>query len=99
MFDSKSKFYNHDKLVLIYKSIDNIADKANKLPPSTNKHKFVKILKIVNKILQQGQGLKILTPNQMLSRLPISLAQLKAGNSSEKLKTEIKQLFYSLYRS
>ena len=96
MFDSKSKFYNHDKLVLIYKSTDNIADKANKLPPSTNKHKFVKILKIVNKILQKGQGLKILTPNQMLSRLPISLAQLKAGNSSEKLKTEIKQLFYSL---
>ena len=35
---------------------------------------------------QQGQGLKILTPNQMLSRLPISLAQLKAGNDSGKLK-------------
>ena len=34
---------------------------------------------------QQGQGLKILTPNQMLSRLPIPLAQLKAGNNSEKL--------------
>ena len=48
---------------------------------------------------QQGQGLKILTPNQMLSRLPISLAQLKAGNNSEKLKNEIRQLFYSLYRS
>ena len=48
---------------------------------------------------QQGQGLKILTPNQMLSRLPISLAQLKAGNNSEKLKNEIRQLLYSLYRS
>ena len=35
----------------------------------------------------------------MLSRLPISLAQLKAGNNSEKLKNEIRQLFYSLYRS
>ena len=35
----------------------------------------------------------------MLTRLPISLAQLKAGNNSEKLKNEIKQLFYSLYRS
>ena len=44
-------------------------------------------------------GLNILTPNQMLSRLPISLAQLKAGNNSEKLKNEIRQLFYSLYRS
>ena len=65
------------------------------------------ILGIINKILdfnkeiqkQQGSGLKILTPNQMLSRLPISLAQLKAGNNSEKLKNEIRQLLYSLYRS
>ena len=38
---------------------------------------------------QQGQGLKIQTPNQMLSRLPISLAQLKAGNNSENLKTKL----------
>ena len=41
---------------------------------------------------QQGEGVKILTPNQMLNRLPISLAQLKAGNNSEKLKNEIRQL-------
>ena len=65
-----------------------------------------KILKIVEEILdfnnkqnQIGKGLKILTPNQMLSRLPISLTQLKAGNNSEKLKNEIRQLLYSLYRS
>ena len=48
---------------------------------------------------QQGKGVKILTTNQMLSRLPISLAQLKAGNNSVKLKNEIRQLLYSLYRS
>ena len=48
---------------------------------------------------QQGQGLKILTPSQMFIILPISLAQLKAGNNSAKLKNEIRQLFYSLYRS
>ena len=48
---------------------------------------------------QQGQGLKMLTPNQMLSRLPIALAQLKAGNNSQKLINEIRQLLYSLYRS
>ena len=48
---------------------------------------------------QKGEGLKILTPDQMLSRLPIFLAQLKAGNNSEKLKNEIRQLLYSLYRS
>ena len=64
-----------------------------------------KIIDIVERILelnsenQLGKGLKILTPNQMLSRLPITLAQLNAGNNSEKLKNEIRQLFYSLYRS
>ena len=47
---------------------------------------------------QKAAGLKILTPNQMLSRLPISLAQLKAGNNSEKLKNEIRQTLYSSYR-
>ena len=45
----------------------------------------------------KGHGLKMLTPQQMLSRLPISLAQLKAGNNSQKLKNEIRQLLYSLY--
>ena len=48
---------------------------------------------------QIGQGLKILTPNQMLSRLPIFLAQLKAGNNSQKFKNEIRQLLHSLNRS
>ena len=48
---------------------------------------------------QEGQGLKILTPDQMLSGLPITLAQLKAGNNSEKLKNKIRKLLYSLYRS
>ena len=52
-----------------------------------------------NKQKQEGQGIKILTPNQMLSRLPISLAQLQAGNNSNKLKNEIRQLLYSLYCS
>ena len=48
---------------------------------------------------QEGQVLKILTPDQRISRLPTSLAQLKAGNNSEKLKIEIRQLLYSLYSS
>ena len=48
---------------------------------------------------QQGQGLKILTPNQMFSRLPITLAQLKAENNFEKLKNEIRQILYTLYQS
>ena len=52
-----------------------------------------------NKQNQEGKGLKILTSNQMLSRLPITLVQLKVGNNSEKLKNEIRQLLYSLYCS
>ena len=47
----------------------------------------------------EGQGLKILTPDQMLCRLAITLAELKAENNSEKLKNEIRQLLYSLFRS
>ena len=64
------------------------------------------IIKIVEKILkfnkqnqQTREGIKILTPNQMLSRLLIALAQLQAGNNSNKRKNEIRQLLYSLYCS
>ena len=86
-----------------------LIDLKNKIKEMSEDEKKIekpdKILKIVEEILkfnkqkQSGQGLKILTPNQMLSRLPITLAQLKAGNNSEKLKNEIRQLLYSLYRS
>ena len=44
-------------------------------------------------------GLKILTPKQILQRLPIALAQVKAGNNSECLLNEIRQIVYSLYQS
>ena len=60
---------------------------------------------IVEKILdfsyqnQEKQGVKILTPGQILSRLPITLVQLKAGINSEELKNEIRQLLYFLYLS
>ena len=60
---------------------------------------IVELILYFNQQNQAGQRLKMLTPNQMLSRLPISLVQLKAGNNSEKLKTEIRQLLYFLYRS
>ena len=45
-----------------------------------------------------GEGLKILTPKQMLQRLPIALAKVKAGNTSENLLNEIRQIIYSLHR-
>ena len=47
----------------------------------------------------EGTGLKILTPKQMLQRLPIALAQVKGGNNSESLLNEIRQIVYSLYQS
>ena len=47
---------------------------------------------------KQGKGLKTLTPNQMLSRLPITLAQLKAGNNSEKLKNEIRYILFTVQK-
>ena len=90
---------------MIFFSLDNLKrnEVAEELPLNENVEEN-KILKTVEKILvfkrqKQGKGLKILTPNQMLSRLPISLAQLKAENNSEKLKNDIRQLMYSLYRS
>ena len=46
-----------------------------------------------------GKGLKILTPKQMLQRLPIALAQVKAGNNSQNVLNEIRQIVYSLYQS
>ena len=64
-----------------------------------------KIVNIIKTILdfytqfQTGQRLKILTPDQILSRLPLTSAQMQAGKSSEKLKNEIQLLLFSLYRS
>ena len=66
---------------------------------------YNKIINIVERIFyfnqleQKEEGLKILTPNQVFSRLPIILAQVKTRNNSEKLKSKIRQLLYSLYRS
>ena len=97
----------NSKLVNVIKS--GLSDSKNKIENMREEEKEIEkpseIIDIVEKILefnkqnQQGQGLKILTPDQMLSRLPITLAQLKAGNNSQKLINEIRQLLYSLYRS
>ena len=82
-----------------------IRDLKDEIEEMSEDEKTDKIIKLVEEILkfneqqQSGQGLKILRPNQMLSKLPITLAQLKAGNNSEKLKNKIRQLLYSLYCS
>ena len=86
-------------LKLLKEEIKEMPKKERKIEKSDNIVKIVKRVLKFNKQKQSGEGIKILTPNQMLSRLPISLAQLEAGNNSNKLKNEIRQLLYSLYRS
>ena len=88
--------------------VESINEKLNKMTKiiknAPEDEEYKNIIDIVERILelnsekQLGVGLKILIPNQVLSRLPITLAQLKEGNNSEKLRHEIRQLLYSLYR-
>ena len=72
-------------------------------PKQKSKDKVIKLYSDYAKIIsgakskpKQGTGLKILTPKWMLQRLRIALAQVKAGNNSENLLNEIKQVAYSL---
>ena len=81
------------------KEINKMSEKEKDIEKPDKIVDIVEDILSFNKQNQKGQGLKILTPKQMLSRLPITLAQLKAGNNSEKFKNEIRQLLYSLYRS
>ena len=106
LYETKSKKKKNNELVEeVKKRWSNLKDEFEKMSEDEKEiEQPDRILKIVKEILefnrqQQGQGLKILTPNQMLSRLPVTLAQLKPGNNSEKLKNEIRQLLYFLYRS
>ena len=87
------------------KECNNLVNKAEqiaKLRSTEHRQKMLKMFNYLGEMFNgktEGQGLKILTPDQMLSRLAITLAELKAENNSEKLKNEIRQLLYSLYRS
>ena len=90
---NKELFKNH------FSFFKEMSEEERKIGKPDQIVKIIKRILNFNKKKQKGKGLKILTPNQMLSRLPITLTQLKAGNDSEKLKNEIRQLLYSLYRS
>ena len=86
------------------KKYNDLVNKAEQITKLRSTEPWQKMLKILNYLEifnwpTEGKVLKILTPDQMLSRLPITLTQLKAGNNSEKLKNEIRQLLCSLYRS
>ena len=96
--------YKNNNLVNVIKS--GLSDLKNEIENMGEEEKEIEkpnqIIDIFEEILdfnkqnQQGKKLKILTQYQMLSRLPITLAQLKAGNNSQKLINEIRQLLYSL---
>ena len=103
--ETKSK-RNEDQVYSIEKILNEIKKEIKNVPKNKKSELIKEIINIVERILylnqleqQKGEGLKIVTLNQMLSRLPITLAQLKAGNNSEKFKNEIRELLYSLYRS
>ena len=81
---AKKHFYNIDMLYNVRKEVIKFYDDY----PS-----------MVSEAKIKATELKILTPKQMLQRLPIALAQVKAGNNSESLLNEIRQIVYSLYQS
>ena len=106
LYETKDKKENNELVNVIKSWLIDLKNKIKEMSKDEKKiEKPDKLLKIVkeifefNKQKQLGLGLKILTLNQMLSRLQITLAQLKAGNNSEKLQNEIRKLLYSLYRS
>ena len=104
---TNDKEKNNELVKVIISGLKDLKEKIKKMSeaeiesedPESIVNIVEKILKFNKQNQQKGQGIKILTPNQMLNRLPIALAQLQAGNNSNKLKNEIRQLLYSLYRS
>ena len=96
-----------DKFLQIYNDFDKFSKVIKKKQPGAmgpNQKKLLDYGNELKKVFEKsfnpsGSRLKILTSQQMLARLPILLAQIKAGNNSRELKNEIRQLLYSLYRS
>ena len=89
---------------IIAKPIDEGADEqpnkeADEQPDTTEMSDLESEKSVKQKRNKKEFELKILTPDQMFNRLPISLAQLKAGNNTEKITNKITKLLYSLYRS
>ena len=109
MYDKLSKTKNRERneiqVNVIENNLDKLKNSIENVSDDALVDKLEEIVIAVNGVLrrneenQEGQGLKILTSQQMLIRLPVSLAQLKAGNNSEKLKNEVRQLLHSLYIS
>ena len=98
LYNIKIKKENIELVNVIKSGLIDLKDEIKKMSKEKIEiEKPDKILEIIEEIIdfnqleqQKREGLKILTANQMLSRLPITLAQLKAGNNSEKHKNEIR---------
>ena len=98
--ESESAEVNKEGIIEIFKEKSNKEkQQSDEEPDTTDMSDLESEESATERRIKKGQGLKTLTTNQMLSRLTITLAQLKAGNNSEKLKNEIRQLLDSLYRS
>ena len=93
--------YQEDYQVGTIKNVKNLYNSRQKVIDLFNDNARIKS-KAIHRTKQdetKGRGNKILTTKQMLQRLPIALAQVKAGNDSESLLNEISQIAYSLYQS
>ena len=95
----------YNKFIINAEKLNDVMKKRKQgaITPKQKKNMkdYIKELKYIGYYFspQGGKGLKILTKQQMLSRLPILLAQIQAGNNSQSLKNELRQLIYSLYGS
>ena len=103
LYNTNDKKSNSD--LAITSKLNDLKKEVEKISKDEKEiEKLNRIVDIVEKTLefnkqkQEWQGLKILTQDQILSRLPISLARAKAENNSVKPKNEIRQLLHSLYR-
>ena len=83
----------------VIKNLRNFYNGRTKVINASNSKIFPIKTKATDYLESKPSSFKKLTPNQMLKRLPIALAQIKAGNNSESLLNEIRQIAYSLYRS
>ena len=93
--------HKSDKQLYTIKNIKNLYDSRQKIINLLNDNSKIRSEAIYKSKQNEtkGKGFKVLTPKQMLQRLPIALAQVKTGNNSESLLNEIRQIVHSLYQS
>ena len=105
LYNTINRRKNKELVNVIKSGLSDLKGKNNEMSDDETKiEKSYKIVRIVEEIIefnrqnQEGQGLKILTPDQILSRLPITLAQQKSLKLKITFEITIRQLSYSLYR-